>query len=57
MPAAASPSPAVGRLEWIEAAAFTHSGGTAPESHRLPRYAVAGTKDSMVIAPCFRTAF
>lgn len=51
MPAAASPSPAVGRLEWIEAVALAHSGGTAPESHRLPRYAVAGTKDRPFVSP------
>ena len=39
---AASPSPADGPSGSSKRRAFTHSGGTAPDLHRLPRYAPRG---------------
>ena len=44
-----------GDTEWLfEATAFTHSGGTAPEFHRLPRYAHRGhPRQACILAQTF----
>ena len=52
--AASRPSPSSAELEWQSGRWLpTYSGGTAPASHRLPCYALAGTRSDQQI---FRTA-